>query len=168
MEVLDNFGFDIRLFIAQIINFLVLIFLFKKFLYKPLLKTMRDRESKIRKGVTDADMAEKTLAEAEKKQDEIMKKASNEATRIIQEAKKTATDVREETLEKTRVEAQKIVNEAKEQGVLELEKIKREGEKIALTISQSILSRALEGMFTESEKKTIVERNVKNLISMKG
>lgn len=163
MEILQNFGFDIRLFVAQIINFLILVFIFKKFLYKPLLKMMQDRETKIRKGLTDAEAAEKALANAEAKQDEIIKKAGKEAERIIDTAKKTSEEIREETVTKSRAEAQKIIAEAQSQGKMELEKVRREAEGIALNISRSILEKALDDMFTATEKKTIIERNMKKV-----
>ena len=166
MEILSQFGFDGRLFLAQIINFLILVFLFKKFLYKPLLKQINTREEKIRKGINDAQLAETALANAEEKQTEIIKKAGLESEKILESAKSTAAEIRETTISKTRLEAEKIMKEAKEQGALELEKVKKEAELIALTISKSILERSLEGIFTESEKKIVMERNIKNIKSL--
>lgn len=163
MEILNQFGFDIKLFVAQIINFVILVFLFKKFLYKPLLKQIEDRRLKIQKGLIDAEAAEKALANAEAKQDEIIKKAGKESESIISNAKKTADEIRDNTIATTQEEANKIMKEAKEQAALELEKVKNEAENIALSISRSILEKALDGLFTETEKKAVVERSMKDL-----
>ncbi|WHF52906.1 hypothetical protein QGN23_06395 [Chryseobacterium gotjawalense] len=57
--------------IAQVINFLVLVWLLKKFLYKPILNAVNEREKKISEELKDAD-AQKT--EAQKEQDDFKKK----------------------------------------------------------------------------------------------
>jgi F-type H+-transporting ATPase subunit b len=167
MEILNQFGFDIKLFVAQIINFVILVFLFKKFLYKALLKQIQERNTKIKKGLTDAEAAEKALAHAEAKQDEIIKKAGKEAESIMSNAKKTADEIRENTIAQTKAEADKIMLDAKEQAALELEKVKQQAENIALSIAQSVLEKSLEGLFTENEKKAIIDRNTKQLSSYK-
>jgi F-type H+-transporting ATPase subunit b len=57
--------------IAQVINFLVLVWLMKKYLYKPILQAIDDREKKIASELADA----KTQKEAAKsEQDEFQKK----------------------------------------------------------------------------------------------
>ena len=57
--------------VAQIINFLILIWLLKRFLYKPVLKAIHDREKKIAAQLQDAE-AKKT--EAQKQRDEFRNK----------------------------------------------------------------------------------------------
>jgi len=44
---MEALGLDIRLLVAQLINFGLLIFLLNKFLYKPLIKMLDDRKKKI-------------------------------------------------------------------------------------------------------------------------
>lgn len=51
--------------IAQILNFLILVWLLKKFLYKPILNAVNEREKKITDELKDAD-AQKTSAKKEK------------------------------------------------------------------------------------------------------
>ena len=50
--------------IAQVINFLILVWLLKKFLYKPILNAIDEREKKIADKIKDAD-AQKALAHKE-------------------------------------------------------------------------------------------------------
>ncbi len=57
--------------IAQIVNFLILVWLLKKFLYKPILNAVNEREKKITDELKDAD-AQK--ASAQKEQDDFKKK----------------------------------------------------------------------------------------------
>lgn len=57
--------------IAQVINFLILVWLLKKFLYKPILNAIDEREKKIRNQLKDADDKK---AVAQKEQDDFKKK----------------------------------------------------------------------------------------------
>ena len=57
--------------IAQVINFLVLMWLLKRYLYKPILKAIDERENKIVAQLKDADAKK---AEAEKERDEFDQK----------------------------------------------------------------------------------------------
>ena len=57
--------------IAQVINFLVLVWLLKKFLYKPILNAIDEREKKIAAQIKDADDKK---AAAIKEQDDFKKK----------------------------------------------------------------------------------------------
>src|SRR5450432_81249 len=57
--------------IAQVINFLILVWLLKRFLYKPILNAIAEREKKITDQLKDADAKK---ADAKKEQDEFRKK----------------------------------------------------------------------------------------------
>ena len=101
---------------AQALNFLILIWLMKRFLYKPILKAIDGREKRIAKELGDADAKK---AEAQKERDEfqhkneefdqqraaLLSKATDEVNaerkRLLDEAHKAADDLsakREETL----------------------------------------------------------------------
>jgi hypothetical protein len=83
MEIFEQFGFDLKLFAAQIVNFLVIAFIFKKFLYKPILDTLQKRKAAIKKGLKDAEDASLALEKAEESKEQILNKASKEAESII-------------------------------------------------------------------------------------
>ncbi len=94
--------------IAQIINFVILIALLKRFLYKPILKAIDAREKRIAEQLAEADQAK---ASAEQLQDEFRQKneqlanqqahrlheieadAAAERTRLLDEARKEARDL---------------------------------------------------------------------------
>ncbi len=163
MEVFKDFGFEPGFFIAQIVNFLILAFVFKKFLYKPILKVLRDREKKIAQGVADADEAHRALETAEAKKDEIIKAATEEAEKIINETKKSAEELRDSLTVSSKKEAQKIITEAKEAAEAEFQKEKNQIEGLALDMSKKILDKILSETFTQSEREKIVQRNIKIL-----
>lgn len=163
MEILKNFGFEPVLFAAQIVNFLILAFIFKKFMYKPVLKILKERQMKIKKGIEEAELAHASLISAEEKRDEILKKTTIEAEKIIENAKTLAEDVKNTVLEKSKVDAEKIISEGKKQVILEMEKAETQAKEIALVLSEKILEKVIEDLFTKGEKEKILQRNIKIL-----
>lgn len=89
--------------IAQVINFLVLVWLLKKFLYKPILKAIDDREKKIASQLKDANHLK---AEAKKEQDEFTKKNTD-----FDKQKKGLMD---KAIADANTQRQKLLDEAKD------------------------------------------------------
>lgn len=166
MDILNQFGFDIKLFIAQIVNFLVLAFLFKKFLYKPILTTLKKRETTIKKGLEDALGAQKALENAESEKNEILQKASQEAEKIINEARKVAEEARDSILDDARAESSKVMANMKEQIKLEKEEFIKESKSIALSLSQSILEESIKGLFDKKEQQSLIQKGMKRIKSI--
>lgn len=163
MEILGSFGFKPELFLAQIINFLILAYIFKRFLYKPVVSMIKTREKRIEQGLKDAEKAEKVKMEAEAERDKVLTKASKEAQLIVAETKASAEKMRDEILEKTKKDAERIVNEAQEQARLELESVRRQAKTISLELSEKILSQTLQNTFTKDEQKKIIARSLKEV-----
>lgn len=99
--------------IAQVINFLFLVWVLAKFAYKPLAKMMEERRNKI---ASDLESAEKAKANAEAIQKEYADKlaaARQEAAAIIDNAKKSAMAVQEKSIADTKAEQERIIADAK-------------------------------------------------------
>jgi len=94
---------------AQVVNFLILVWLLKRFLYKPILHAIDEREKRIAKELADADTkkteAEKERQEFQKKneeldqqRDELLSKAKSEAKaerqRLLDESRQVAGALR--------------------------------------------------------------------------
>ncbi len=163
MEIFKDFGFQPEFFVAQIINFLILAFVFKKYLYKPILKVLKDREAKIKSGLEDAEKAGLALQSAEEKKDEILKKAAQEAERIIESTKNEAQEVRISLLAQAKLDADRIIKDGKEQAVIEFEKAESAAKTVALELSKKVLSKVLDDLFTKEEKIKILNKNIKKL-----
>ena len=163
MEILNNFGFEPVFFTAQIINFLILFFVFKKFLYKPILKVLKDRSNTISQGIKDAENAKITLEEAQVQKDKIIAQAALEAGKIIKETRENAVTIREEILNKSREEAEKIIAQARDAALLELTSVKDQARDISLELTRKVLDRVLPEFFTKEEKEKIFSRNIKKL-----
>ena len=163
MEILHEFGFDIRLFVAQIVNFLVIAYIFKRFLYKPLLSTLKKRQELIEKGLTDADKASKALEKAEEEKDKILESTAKEAESILNEAKKQSEVVRETILNEAKEEVEKLTKQTIEQIAIERDNFAREARNTALEISRTILTDTMEKLFDKKEQEKLVKRGIEKI-----
>lgn len=163
MEILNQFGFEPVLFVAQIVNFLILAFIFKRFLYKPIIKVLQDRKKTIAKGLADAEAASADRAAAEEQREKIIKKAGIESEKILDDTKKAAEALREKVLTDTKAEAEKIMNEARRQADLQMEDMEKRAKKASLENSVAMLEKVMDKMFTKDEREKILTRSIKTL-----
>lgn len=163
MEILKNFGFEPSLFFAQIINFLILAYVFKRFLYKPILTLLKTREEKIKKGIKDAENAHILKEEAQKERNEILKQARVEAQMLIDDAKKMAEEAKLQIQEQSKQEAEKIMQDTKLQAQLYMQNMEKKIKEMSLDLASDILSHITKNLFTNEEQEKILKRSVEKL-----
>ena len=88
LEILGNIGFDWRVALANIVNFLIIFYLLKKFAFGPIRKVISEREGKIRDGIENATRAETALTMAGEERKRVLAEAGASANDIIAEAKR--------------------------------------------------------------------------------
>ena len=81
--ILANLGFDWRVALANLANFLIIVWILKRFAFKPIEKAIKNREDKIRKGVEDAERAATEFQMAKQTCDKTIEEAKYEANKII-------------------------------------------------------------------------------------
>ncbi len=158
MEILKQFGFEPQLFIAQIVNFLIIAYICKRFLYKPILKMLHDRENKVKKSLEDAQKTSLILERTEEERVKILKKTRAEAESILSDAKKIAEEEKSQILENSKREADKIIKDAKAQADLEMDKMEKKIVTLALDLSEKMLNNIVSSLFSQEEKKNILKK----------
>ncbi|MBI2453422.1 F0F1 ATP synthase subunit B [Candidatus Peregrinibacteria bacterium] len=106
----------------QALNFIVLLFLLNKILYKPLLKLLKDREKKIKEGVENAEKADFLLKESSATRENMLKEARIESQSMIETARKNGEQVRFDLLSKAQDEVTHFIAAGK--NALEAEEAK--------------------------------------------
>jgi F-type H+-transporting ATPase subunit b len=160
MEILHQFGFDIKLFIGQIVNFLILFFIFKRFLFKPIQAIIREREEKIKRGLEDSEKSRLLLEQSTHDGAEILKNTRIEAQNILENARKMSDSVKEDIVAQARAESEKMIAAAKAQAAVEMEKMQKSVKDMSVDLSQKILLNVLQSMFSEDEKAKILKKAV--------
>ena len=72
MEILKNFGIQPTLLLAQIVNFTIILFVLKKFFYKPITKVLEERKRRIEESLKNADEIEAKLQKTAEKTAQIL------------------------------------------------------------------------------------------------
>lgn len=127
--------------IAQVLNFLILVWLLKRFLYKPILNAIDARERKVADELADAAAKE---AEAQKEKEEFRRKNEEFAQQraaLLSQAKDEAKTERQRLLEAVRKEASDL--RVKQQETLRSDK---------QNLDQAISSRAQQEVFAIARK----------------
>lgn len=105
---------------AQAVNFLVLVFLLERFLYRPVLAAMSRREARIAQRLDDAEKREADAARAAADYEERMREIESRREALVAEARKQAGVEHERLLEAARSEVE--ATEARWRADLEREK----------------------------------------------
>jgi F-type H+-transporting ATPase subunit b len=163
MEILTQFGVDKYLLAAQIINFLVIAYILKRFAYKPILKLLEDRKKTIAQGLSQADEARILLEQANEKESTLLKNAQAAARKMQDEAKKHAEEIMRKTEEDTKKRAEQMLLEAKEKIELEARTVEKRLEAHTTELAVAFLEKAVSSLFTPADQKAVLSRAVKEL-----
>ena len=163
MELIKALGLDIKILIAQLVNFSVLLFVLWKFGYKPMLKFLDDRKDKIEKGITDAEKAQKKLIEIEEKEKEAMKNAKKEALAIIEKAKASANEKRDDILKNAKKEIGKVIDAEKVKMQVEKAETLKEIKQESASFVIDVVEKVLEEKIGDSKDKELVKKIIKKL-----
>jgi len=97
-ELIEKLGINWKLFLAQVVNFLIIVAVLRLTVYKPLLKMLRERRERIDKGLRDAEAATKRLGEVEIVGKARLAEVERDAVQVIARAETTAKDREAEIL----------------------------------------------------------------------
>ena len=86
-QLIDTFGVTWPKFLAQVFLFIVVYLILSKFAFGPVLAMLNERRSRIEEGQLNAEKIKKQLVESELRYQEALRKANDEATRLIEEAR---------------------------------------------------------------------------------
>ncbi len=144
--------------IAQIVNFLILLWILAKFAYKPLLKAMDDRRMRIVKDMDNAENARKDAEALKQQYAEKMKEARKEANNIIARANAQAQQLHDETLAKAQKEREEILASGRERVEAERKKALLEVREQVIALSTEIAGRVLEQKLASQADHDLVAR----------
>jgi len=115
VEFYEAFGVDWGALFFQIVNFLLLLYMLNRFLFKRVFALLEERQTKIGKGLEDAETAARDRELARAEREAAVAEARKEATALIASANKIATDTRDEILTQARADAEKATERAREE-----------------------------------------------------
>jgi F-type H+-transporting ATPase subunit b len=159
--------FSFGLFFWHSLIFIGLIFLLKKFAWKPILDAVEERDSSIKKAISSAENARKEVEALKEDNSRILKEARIERDKLLKDAKKTKEDLIENAKKESKLEAQKIIDQAnlsiENEKRLAIKELKNQVSLISMEIAEKVIKKELDDNNKQEEflNKLIDETNIK-------
>lgn len=160
---LGTLGIDGGIFVAQLVNFLVVLLVLWKFAYKPIVKMLDQRSECIEKSIKDAEHVEKRVAALEDERKEIVAEARAEAAKVMELARTDAEAMKTDMVEKAKREVERVVVNGKAQLKADQEAMMREARKELVEIAVSAAKRILADGVDEKKSASLAEEVVRKL-----
>ena len=112
-HIIETFGIDWKILVAQIANFVFLLGVSWYVFYKPLIALVEKRRAQISKGVADAERVAIALKDVDAKRGEIITEATIEAERILETAQEQGKHKEAEMLKEAQEQCERILAEAR-------------------------------------------------------
>jgi len=162
MDLLNpSFG----LLIWTLIAFLIVFFILKKFAWKPILSSLKEREEGIADAISTAERVKAEMVQLKNENESLMAKAREERAAMIKDAKETADKMLANAKEKAKAEYDKIVADA-QQAILQqknsaLTEVKNQVGNLVIEVAEKILRRELADKATQESYIKQLTDNVK-------
>lgn len=155
--ILQTLGIDWQILLAQVINFVIVMVLLAKFVYKPLLKLIDDRREAVKRSMEQVAEIERQKQESESSRQATLLKADQEAGAILARAKADAEEMKAKILASAQTEADQIRIKGEQQ--LEDERthvfhdVQDTMAKVVITLSERIIRRE----FSDADQKRLMK-----------
>jgi F-type H+-transporting ATPase subunit b len=163
MEILNDFGIEPILLLAQLVNFIILLFILKRFLYKPILKVLEERKKRVEASIKQAEEIQKKFDSSAKKSEELVNKGRDEASRIIDEAKEEAKILSAQIQVETREGVQNTIRKTQDSLELEKQKMVAEARKQVVDMVVSVTEKVVSKTLTGADRERLVQESVREL-----
>src|SRR6266487_4673965 len=164
-DTAETFGWNPWLFLSQVISFVIVALLLRRFAYKPILGVLEERRQRIEQGLLNAELIKKQLAEAEERYAEILTKANADAQKMIDEARASSAHLAERKEQEAIAAAEQIVAKAREASAIEhertMEALKRELGRLVVDTTAKVTGKVL----TSDDQRRLQEEAARQLAS---
>jgi len=151
------YQFEFGLFFWQILIFVGLILLLKKFAWKPILDAVNDREQGIKEALLSAENARQEMQNLQADNQRILNEARAERDAMLKEAREMKEQIIAESKNEAQAQGQKMIEQAK--AAIESEKnaamaeLKSQVSSLSLSIAEKLLKEELSNK--ESQTKLV-------------
>jgi len=145
---------DLGLFLWNLLGFLILFFILKKTAWKPILKSLSEREKGISDSLATAEKVKAEMAQLKNENEALLAKAREERALLLKEARETKDKIINEAKDQAKIEAGKIITDAQaaieQQKMAAITEVKNQVGNLVIEVAEKILRRELSNK-TEQE-----------------
>jgi F-type H+-transporting ATPase subunit b len=144
MELLSP---HLGLILWTLIAFLIVLYVLGKYAWKPILKSLDDREKNISDSILSAENMKKEMAQMQSENEALLAKAREERSQMMREAKEMRDKILQDAKDQARKETNKIVADAQDvinqQKMAAITDLKNQVGNLVLEVSEKVLRREL-------------------------
>ncbi len=146
-------GFGLILW--TLLAFLIVFFILKKFAWKPILNSLKEREDGIAASISSADKIKAEMAQLKSENEMLLAKAREERAAMIKDAKESSDKMIADAKQKAKAEYDRIVSDAQQaitqQKNAALTDVKNQVGNLVIEVAEKVLRRELSAK-AEQEK----------------
>ena len=158
MEIFKSFGIQPVLLLAQIVNFLIILFLLKKFFYKPIIKILDDRKQRIAESLQNAQTIEERLKKTEEKSAQILDETRKNAQELLDETKKEAERISTQAQAENRKTIEQTIAQATKQIESQRLQMRKQLQKETLGLVLEVVKKVLERSLKPKERQDLTTK----------
>lgn len=162
-RIMDTFGVQGDLLVAQIINFCLVSYVLYRFAIKPVLKTVEERQKKISEGLQYAEEMKAQLASAEKERLSLLKKAQEDAQSLFAKTKQESELYLQEQKKMAEQKVEQMLDQAKDAIEIERRNMISEARTEVATLVVATTERLLKDVLTDEIRSKLNSQAVKAL-----
>jgi F-type H+-transporting ATPase subunit b len=148
----------------MVVTFLIILFILKKFAWKPILGMIKEREEGIEKALQSAEQARQDMHLLKSSNEKILAEARAEKDVMMKEARETKDAIINEAKVKAKTEADKLIAQAREaiqtEKLAAITELKAQVATLSIDIAEKILK---EQLSSEEKQKTLTGNLVKEV-----
>jgi F-type H+-transporting ATPase subunit b len=148
----------------MLLVFSVLLFLLKKFAWKPILTMLAERENSIEEALKSADQAREQMAKLQSDNEALYKKAREERDQIIKEAREMKDNIISEAKRSAEEEGKRLIQKANDeinkQKAVAIAELKGQVAAISVNIAEKLINNQLSN---SQEQQAIIAQQVNQL-----
>lgn len=114
-ELIHTLGIDWKLLVANTITFFMVLWILRKFAYRPIINLLEQRQKMVADGIAKAKQSEEGYAELQREKQRILEEAKTDALKVVHAAEVEAANLRQQEIAKTQAETSQLLEKTKQQ-----------------------------------------------------
>jgi len=145
---MEGIGINLPLLVAFVVNFIILLILLSVILYKPVLKTLDERQTKIKDSMEQAERIKQQVVQSEENIKTQLESARKDGQKIVAQAEQIGERLKTEAKEEARHEAESLVSKARveiqRQRDKDVEDLRKQFADIAISAAEKVIKETLD------------------------
>jgi F-type H+-transporting ATPase subunit b len=156
-DLFESFGVDWPKFIAQTILFLIVYLILRRFAFASVISILEERRRRIEESQLNAEKIKQQLIEAESRYEEILRKANQDAKKMIDEAHAASEAFLNKETQRAIKDAENIISRAQEVTLLERQHMIDEVKNQMLDLVLQTTSKVVGKMITPEDQQRLTQ-----------